>query len=142
MRIEEIDGKSVRMLEKVFYKNGALFTRVEEGERYYVYRVSFCPKPEKLPSEDEIIKPDEGDFGNYELIVKRITPKHHLDENEGYDFIEAYPSTSQWGTYAWTYTRWSNIKRAIKNKFLGEPFYNEEDADFVKSLIGDMTTYN
>ena len=142
MEIKEIEGKKVRMLEPVFWKNGSLFSKVAEGEEYYVYEVVSCPRPKVIPTIDRILKPKSGDTGNFELFCKRIANKHPLDKCEEYEMIDAYPSTSQWGSLAWTYTQWDNVKRAIRKKFFGEPFYNQEDEEQTKKLLCSMETYN
>lgn len=142
MSIKEINGVPTRMLDEVFWKNGSLFVRVGEGEKYFVYEVASCPKPDVLPSIDKIPMPKKGDTGNFELIVKRIVPKSTLDTHEEYEQIEKYPSNEEWGQFAWTYTEWNNIERAIRKKFFGQPFYDEKDREEISKHLNQMSMYN
>ena len=142
MKIENVNGIPTRMLEDVFWRNGSLFVRVAEGEEYFVYEVSSCPRPKVMPKLSDCIMPKAGDTGNYEIIAKRILPKSNLDSNPAYEQIEKYPSNEEWGSFAWTYTKWDNVVRAIRNKFYGKPFYDENDKEVIKELLSSMELYN
>lgn len=143
MMIKEINGKKVRLLEPVFWKSGSLFVRVKEGDEFYVYSVTIGgDKPKVLPSIDELRMPKSGDRGNYEIIKKTIRPKHPLDKNESYEAVEHYPTCEEWGKLALSYTQWDNVERCIRKKFYGQPFYNEQDREFIREMMNDMTLYN
>lgn len=142
MNVKEINGKKTRMLEPVFWKAGSLYVRVDEGESHYVYEVVSTPKPSVLPTLDEYDMPKSGDSGNFEVFAKRIVPKISFDKNESYEMVEKYPSNEEWGSYAWTYTQWDNVVRAVRKKFFGQPFYNENDREFIREFMEDISTFN
>ena len=111
MKIEMINGNPTRMLDEWVKTNGTKYKKIEEGDNYYVY------------SEGGGL----GETGNFEIILKVYKKKSDFDKHTEYTHIEHYPATSEWGKYAWSYTRYENVKRFIRKKFFGETFYNDED---------------
>ena len=142
MTVKNINGVPTRMLEEVFWRNGSLFVRVAEGDDYFVYEVTSCPRPKVMPKLSDCVMPKAGDTGNFEIITKRIVPKSSLDKNTEYEQIEKYPSNEEWGSFAWTYTQWDNVARAVRKKFHGKPFYDEKDREKIMAYLNDMSLYN
>lgn len=105
MRIEVVNGEPTRMLEDVVKTNGKTFKRIIEGKNYYVY------------SEIKKDRDVNGDYGNFEIFLKTYKKKSKLDKNNEYTQIEHYPSTSEWGKIAWTYTQKKFLNKFIERKF-------------------------
>lgn len=99
MTIKIINGKPTRMLENVEHRVGKVLRRIEEGDNYFVY-ASWVS--------------DDGQLGDFEVFKKMIRPKTNLDKNTEYEYIEAYPSSFEWGTNAWSYTHRKYVDRQIK----------------------------
>lgn len=99
MDIKIIDGKPTRLLGNVVKTNGKVFNRIEEGEDYYVY----C-------------EGEDGEYGNFEVILKTYRPKSVFDNNKEYTNVEHYPATSEWGKIAWTYTQKKTLKKFLERK--------------------------
>ncbi len=106
MEIKMINGIPTRMLDEVVKTNGKTFKRIEEGNDYYVY----------AEIEDDGTGFDK-EYGNFEVFLKKYKPKSKFDKNADYSQIESYPSTSEWGKRAWTYTQKKYLNKFIENKF-------------------------
>ena len=104
MTIKLINGIPTRMLEDVEKRIGKVLKKVEEGENYFVYISN--------PSDD-------GQFGDFEVFLKKYEPKSILDSHTEYEQIEHYPATSEWGKIAWSFRKRTNVDKQIK-KFLSK----------------------
>ena len=102
MTIELINGIPTRMLELHERKAEKDFYQIEEGKDYFVYA--------SWVSAD-------GEIGNFEVFKKTYRPKSNYDKDGDYEQIQSYPSTSDWGTIAWSFRKKKNVDKFIKKKF-------------------------
>lgn len=98
---------NTKLLDKKFTKKGEVFTQVEKGETYYIYKrdmqCSIC----------------------YEVFARKVVILNdfwrQFDKNgkyNGFDTIELYPSDEQFGKWAYCC---SNLEKAQK---LAKEFIN------------------
>ena len=88
----------VKKLDKKFTKKGDVFTQIEEGDNYYIY------------------KRDMGECVYYEVFERKISKLNDFwrqydtkGKYNGFDFFEPYPNNEQFGCWAYCC---SSLKRA------------------------------
>ena len=98
--IELINGKPTRMLGDTVVTANKVMKKYEEGKDYFIYAAWVM-----------------GDYGDFEVFTKMYRPKSKYDKNEGYTQIQHYPSTSEWGKFAWSYRNINNARKFIEKRF-------------------------
>lgn len=102
MKIETINGNRTRMLENEFYlhKQGRSFKLLKDCGEYKVFAVGL-----------DGAKPS---MKVLEVVKTRLHKKHHLDTSTEYEYIELYPSNSDWGKRGLSYTTMDGVNKQLK----------------------------
>ena len=90
----------IKELPKEFEKKCIKYTQIEKNDTFVIYRCK------NLEFEDEY----------FELFRYRLQPPHPYSD-EDYDMIEAYPTDTQFGLYAWCCSNVGSLLIMLKKHF-------------------------